>query len=131
MAALVVGLSLSACGGSPAAPTPPPILSADIRLSGQGSWTGCFLGDCFFSASIENVGAGCASGTSLVARLFDASNQQVGSDIQMGGSGSSLSARTIRPQEVVAVTSLLRVSADFIARSNTYRLFPAWNNVAC
>ena len=74
-----LGVLCAACGGStPTTPSQPPVVAADLRLSGQGSWTSCILGDCIFSASIQNMGAGCASGTTVVARFYDASNAQVG-----------------------------------------------------
>jgi hypothetical protein len=128
---VLTALSCGSCGGASTSPSEQPVPKANLQITGQGSWTSCVLGDCFFSASIQNTGTGCASGTTLVARIFDSANAQVGSDIQMGGSGASLSGMTIRPNEVVAVTSIARVSSQFIARTSTYRLAPTWNDVRC
>jgi hypothetical protein len=135
---LLVLLMLSCGGGSktpttPSPPPQPPIPSADIRLSGQGTWTNILpiVGDGIFAASIQNVGAGCASGTAVIARFFDGNNQQVGSDTQMGGAGASLSGLTIRPQEISAIRSVGFVPAAIISRTQSYRLFPTWNDVRC
>jgi hypothetical protein len=129
MAALV---AISACGSeTPTTPTPAPIATASLEVSGQGSFSTCsLLGDCLFNASVQNTGAGCATSTAIVARFFDANNVQVGSDIAMGAAGS-LSARTIRPGEIVALTSLGLVPASTSANGKTYRLFPTWTNVRC
>jgi len=105
--------------------------AANIQITGQGSFTTCLsTGDCLFSASIQNVGVGCASGTAVVARFLDANGAQVGSDVQMGATGG-LASRTIRPQEVVPITSVGFVNSSITSRTKTYRLLPTWNNVSC
>jgi hypothetical protein len=106
---------------------------AIIQSSGQGSWTMCdpISGNCWFSASIQNVGSGCAAGTTVVLRLFDGNGAQLGSDVQMGAIGTSLSAKTIRPQEVVAIQSLTFIGPSVSHSVQGYLLFPTWNNVAC
>ena len=97
--------------------------SANIRLSWQSSWTDCLFvsRDCILRASIQNVGQGCASGTTVVIRLFNGS-QQVGSDLQMTASGG-LSGRTIRPQEIVAIRSTRFVSRSVVDRTTGIRAF--------
>ena len=131
LATLLLLCAVVAGCGSNSTPTAPSIPSADLRLSGQGSWTSCFFGDCLFSASIQNLASGCASGTTVIARFYDGNNQQVGSDTQMGAVGSGLSGRTIRPQEIVALASVGIVGATTISRTQSYRLFPTWNDVRC
>ena len=129
--AVTLGFALAAaCGGSrgPTAPTPAPMAEAFLQGSGQWSWGNC-LGDlgCYFQTSIQNAGPGCASGTSVAVRFYDVDNSQRGADTQMGVSPpGSLSALTIRPDEIVAVASLS--PQDPFA---SYRVFPTWNNVAC
>jgi hypothetical protein len=138
--ACAVILGALACGSSnspstpttPSTPTPPAptILPASLQLSGQGSWSLCSFGDCLFSASIQNNGSGCASGTAVVARFYDANNAQMGSDVQMGTQGG-LSVKVIRPNEIVAITSTIVVASNVVSGTKTYRLFPTWNDVQC
>ena len=128
-AALVFALA-AACGGSSSltAPTPAPMAQAFLQGIGLWSWGNC-LGDlgCYFQTSIQNVGSGCASGTSVVVRFYDANQSQRGSDIRMGVSPPGfLSALTLQPNETVAVSSLAPL--DPFA---SYRVFPTWDNVAC
>ena len=128
-AALVLALA-AACGGSsrPTAPTPAPMAQAFLQGTGQWSWGNC-LGDlgCYFQASVQNVGSGCASGTSVVVRFYDSNHEQRGSDVRMDVSPPGvLSALTIRPNEIVAVSS--SSPQDTFA---SYGVFPSWNNVAC
>jgi hypothetical protein len=124
----------TACGGSssPTAPaTPPPLPTANLQPSGQASWGVCGpTHGCFFLTSIQNVGQGCASGTSVVARFLDANDAQRGSDVQMGAAGG-LAAKTIRPNEVVAISSLGPTTLATDARVKSYRLLIAWNDVGC
>jgi hypothetical protein len=138
-AARVCGLTLclalfSACGGekSPTAPTPPPTPSASLASSGQGSWASClpFSGDCIWAGSLQNSGPGCATGTTVVVRLYQG-DQQLGADIQVGAEGTSLSGRTIRPGEVLALRSLNYVSNSIVTRAESYRMFPTWTDVRC
>ena len=125
-----IGLA-AACGGSgsPTAPPPPaPMAQAFLQGSGQWSWGNCF-GDlgCYFQTAIRNVGPGCASGTSVVVRFYDVNNSPRGSETRMGVSPPGvLSALIIRPNELVAVSSL-SLQDPFAS----YRVFPTWNNVAC
>jgi hypothetical protein len=133
---LVAGvIGLAACGGdssdTPTTPTPPPIPSAQLQSTGQGAWSLCtYSGDCVFQASVQNTGSGCASGTTIVARLFDVNGQQVGADVGMGATGG-LSARTIRPNEIVSLLSLTVVPSTVVNKTKTYQLHPSWNNVKC
>jgi hypothetical protein len=132
---LLVGLFSFACGddGPATTPTPPPTPAASLQLSGQGSFANCssLVGLCSaFQASLQNVGPGCASGTTVVARFFNASNAQVGSDVQMGAAGASLSGLVIRPQEIVAILSVAPVPFT-LTTATRYQLFPTWTNVRC
>lgn len=125
-ASLVFVLAAGCGGGSPTAPTP--IAQAFLQGSGQWSWGNC-LGDlgCYFLTSIQNVGSSCASGASVVVRFYDVNNAQRGSDAQMGvGPPGFLSTLTIRPDEIVAISSLS--PQDTFA---SHRVFPTWNNVPC
>ena len=134
---LVLVMLSGGCGSknptTPSAQPPATVPPADIRLSGQGTWTNLLpiTGDGIFAASIQNVGTGCASGTAVIARFFDGNNQQVGSDTQMGGAGASLSGLIIRPQEISAIRSVGFVPGATISRTQSYRLFPTWNDVRC
>jgi len=98
-------------------------------LSGQGNFSVCVAGACVFNASIENNGAGCASGTTVVARFFNGDTQL--GDVQMGAVGGSLSARMIRPGEVVGLASITPVAPNIVTNGKTYRLLPAWTDVRC
>lgn len=121
------------CGGTPTAPAPQPIPVAALQLTGQGSFAGCsgLIDLCAFQASIQNTGLGCATGTTVVARFFDGNNVQIGSDLQMGAMGGSLTSRTIRPQEIVALASVQPIAFSVASASKNYRLFPSWTDVRC
>lgn len=133
----LLAIFASSCGSSsspttPVVTTPAPVLAANVVLTGQGAWTGCIGTSCVFSASVQNNGAGCATGITVVTRLFDSNSAQVGSDIQMGTVQSpGLSARTLRPNEILAIASQIYIDGATINRAATYRLFPTWNNTAC
>jgi hypothetical protein len=106
-------------------------LSADIRLvAGRGGFSCDSAGRCSFSTSIQNVGSACASGTAVVARFFDGSGAQLGSDVEMDASGS-LSSRIIRLQEMLAISSLAPVGSDSALNTKAYALVPTWTNVMC
>lgn len=130
------GFGALGCGGSsapptPTAPTPPPIAPANIVSSGQGQWSPCISSGCAFAASVQNIGAGCATGLTVVVRFFDTANAQVGSDLQLGLTGGSLSGRTVRPNEILAVATFDFVPNATRNRVSTYSLIPAWTNVRC
>ena len=137
----VMSLVVVSCGNnsgrSPTAPSqspsPPPIPSANLQSAGQGSWISCTsrsrLG-CYWSGSLQNVGSGCASGTTAIVRFFDGNDQQLGSDVQVGAAGG-LSSLTIRSQEIVALTSTRLVAWDIVDGAETFLLSPTWNNVEC
>ena len=88
------------------------------------------FGTCYLDWSIQNVGTGCAVQTTAVVRLYDAADAQVGPDVQMGSLGG-LSSRTIRPNEIVPITSLRSIDTQFVDRTEGVRLFPTWSNAAC
>ena len=100
--ASVLALIAVACSDTPTVPTlptpPPPLPSAQLEQTGQPTWVNCdpFDGSCVLNWSLQNVGPGCATQTTTVARLYDASDAQV-RDVQMGAVGG-LYGRTIRPQ---------------------------------
>ena len=95
---VVVVLLLVAIGcgdgpSSPTAPAPAPTPQASLVQTGTPSLD-CGIFGCTLDASIQNIGAGCASGTAVVARLTDSeTNEQVGSDIQTGTSGGGCRSR--------------------------------------
>ena len=137
VAVALASLTLSCGGGSssnqpsaPSAPSAPAITPANLVSVGQGSWTHCILGKCAFAASIENQGAGCASGTAVTVRFYDANQAQAGPDLTMAAVGG-LSSLTIRPGQVVALQTLQTSEASVMNATKTYRLFPSWNNVVC
>src|SRR5262245_58308154 len=110
IALVALACATIACGSDNApSSTTRTVAAASLQITGQGSWSNCVFGGCQLSASIQNTGAGCASGTAVVARFFDATGAQIGSDVTMGAAGG-LSSLTIRSQQVVAVTSLIFVS---------------------
>ena len=149
---LAVMLLVAGCGGggggnsSPTSPTvtpaptpdpiptplPTPIPSARLQLSGRSSWTRCDLPaqSCYLAASMQNMGPGCATSTTVVGRIYDATGAQSGADIEMGAIGG-LSAKTIRPNEIVALTSLLSVGSEVNASYRSFGLFPTWTDVIC
>ena len=69
--------------------------------------------------------------TTAVVRLYDATDGQAGSDVQMGSVGVGLSSRTIRPNEIVPISSIRRIDMQFVERTEGVRLFPTWSNAAC
>ena len=84
------------------------------------------------------VAIGCGDGPSsptAPTRLTDSeTNEQVGPDIQMRaatGPLSNLPSLTIRPQEIVALTSAGTLGSDVASRTVRVQLFPTWNNVSC
>ena len=151
---VIVGLVLciaAACGGgnsSPTAPTP-----ATNRATTATASTACGHsfdrqfsvghclpnlglgtrdeGACFLDGSIENIGNGCARGTTVIARLYGVDGARVGADLQMGAVGRSLMGAVIRPAEVVAITSLTRVDGFTVPLVDNVSLIPTWTNVAC
>lgn len=115
------------------APAPTPIPAAALQSSGQGSFFNCSqaVGLCSaFEASLQNVGPGCAGNTTAILRFYDGSNAQLGSDNPLGSIGG-LSSRTIRPNEIVAVSTLQPISVTIANTYRSYRLFPTWTNVRC
>ena len=80
---------------------------------------------CYFDWSIQNVGPGCAVQTTAIARLYDSTDAQVGSDVAMGSrDGVRLSSRTIRPNEIVPISSFGRITRQLVDRVERVRLFP-------
>lgn len=139
-ASLLLVVTMVACGGgsggpsTPTAPTPPaPIPAASIVASGQAQWTPC-LSDaigCAFAVSIQNVGVGCATDVSVVTRFYGTDSGQVGSDLAMAAIGGGLATRTVRPNEIIAISSVTFVTPAARSVMSTYRLYPTWTNVRC
>lgn len=122
--AVLIALSVVACGGSdaPLAPAAPP--TATLQVEGSPQWVDCsaFLGGCRFQGSLRNVGLGCAGTVRGVTRFFNNAGAEVAS-AQWG-----LGSRTVRPNELVLYTTIERISDSGIA---TYLSEPAWSNIAC
>jgi hypothetical protein len=128
--ALSAILLAAACDSGSRPTTPPPAPSGRAFLQGSTLWSwGDCLGDlgCYFLTSIQNVGTGCASGTSVVVRFYDGNNAQRGLDMRMeAGPPGALKALTIRPDEIVAISSAFPLD-PFVS----YRIFPTWTEVDC
>jgi hypothetical protein len=139
--ALGLALLVSACSGdeSRSQTSPTPVLPAQIRPAATAPvWAGCPLpegvaaGTCQISLSIQNSGTGCASGTVIKVRFLDAGDVQVGGpDTQMDTTGGGLSSMTIRPNEVVSLTSVTGVDAAVYSLQKKVVVIPFWHNVAC
>lgn len=129
--ASILGLcgALLGCGGD-SSPSTPTVQPANLVTTGAGVQKSCIDRNCTLVASIQNTGTGCASGTAVVARLYDQLNAQVGSDMPMIVTGESLASKTIRPNDIVTLTSVGYVDAVIIL-GTTYRLVSTWTNVAC
>lgn len=129
--AIILGLCcpLLGCGGD-SSPSTPTVQPAILVTTGAGVQKSCVDRNCTLVASIQNTGTGCASGTAVVARLYDQLNAQVGSDMPMMATGELLASKTIRPNDIVALASVGYVDSVIIM-GTTYRLVPTWTNVAC
>jgi hypothetical protein len=90
-------------------------------------------GDCLDGRDIQNVGNGCASGTTAVMRYFAGmgSHVQVGPDFPMDVVGGGLAAKIIRPNEIVVLVTLDYVPSSLWKFPTTYWIFLTWNTVAC
>ena len=82
--------------------------------------------------SLQNVGLGCATETTVVVRIYNDRdhNEQIGSDVPMGSLGG-LYARTIRPDEIVPLTSQRRVGISSGSGTVYFQGFPTWTDVRC
>src|SRR4051794_12298004 len=106
---LAVAFATCACGGSssPAGPTASTTSKAELSIvidlstidffkPDPGVWSDCTSnGECLLSLSIQNIGAGCASGTTVVVRFFDSANRVVGPDLHLEAPGG-LSSKVIQ-----------------------------------
>lgn len=129
MGSVALAGALTACGGGSTPTTPSSqILPANIQSSGQGGWINCGPDvGCQFTAAIQNNGTGCATGTAVVTRFYDGSGAQIGSDVNMAIGLNVI----IRPGQIVPINSIGFVAPSVVNGSQTYTLFPSWNNVAC
>lgn len=127
MASLGLAVALVGCGGG-STPTTPSIPPANIQSTGQGGWINCGIDvGCQFSAAVQNTGTGCAIGTAVVARFYDANGAQVGSDTSMGIGLNVI----IQPGQTVPINSTGFIAPNVVTSTQTYHLYPTWNNVAC
>lgn len=139
--ALVLALLVTACGGdkSGSQTSPTPLASANITptIEVPPVWTGCPLpvgvtaGTCQLSLSIQNTGAGCASGTVIKVRFLDAGDVQLGGPDTLMDAGGKLSSMIIRPNEIVTVTSVTGIDSDVYTKQRKMVVIPFWHNVAC
>ena len=123
------------CGGSssPTAPSSSYITPHNLQQEGGSDW-GSFctsIGGCRFGTSIKNTGAGCASSTAVTVQFYDETGAAYGSAYQMGATGGSLASRTIRPQEVVAISTINTFRSGLINYYKTYELSISANSVNC
>jgi hypothetical protein len=130
----------SACGGgssTPTAPTPPPTPAANIVQSGQFAFScttpspydPAMISNCTIAGALQNTGAGCAANTTAVVRLSGTAGTLP--DMQLGAVGVGLSARVLRPGEVVSVGTIQSISHSAANAVTTYQIVPTWTNVAC
>jgi hypothetical protein len=121
--------ALMGCG-SDSSPSTPTVQPANLVAIDSPIWRTCDGPRCTLIASIQNTGTGCASGTAVVARLYDSRNVQVGSDVPMMATTEWLASKTIRPNDIVALTSEGYVDSTIIV-GTTWRFIPTWTNVKC
>ena len=103
---------------------------ANLVTTASGVQKSCVDLKCRLIASIQNTGPGCATGTAVVARLYDERNVQFGSDMPMMATTESLASKIIRPNDIVALESQGYVDATIILGA-TYRLVSTWTDVKC
>ena len=81
---------------------------------------------------MENVGEGCATGTTVIMRLYDEDDIEFGTPMQMGALAGMLASALIRPGEVLQLVSVAPLSSrSDHERLHFTRLFPTWTNVRC
>ena len=81
---------------------------------------------------MENVGEGCATGTTVIMRLYDEDDTEIGTPMQMGAVAGTLASALIRPGEVLQLISVTPLpSRSLHERLHFARLFPTWTNVRC
>ena len=132
-------LAATCCGGSSSPTAPTPIPQHNLVYS-QGSATTTVARAYLFAASIKNDGTGCASGTTVSVTFLN-DGQRVGADIPMGkhdgllraGRASALSEMTIRPGEIVALSTASFLSSSVVNRpgEKTFQLNISANSVRC
>ncbi len=129
--AIILGLCcpLLGCGGD-SSPSTPTVQPANLVTTGAGVQKNCVDRNCTLVASIQNTGTGCASGSAVVARLYDSLDAQVGSDMPMVATGELLASKTIRPNDVVVLKSVGYVDSIMIL-GTTYRPLSTWTNAPC
>lgn len=122
---------LAAC--SDKSPTEPdPIPEADIVFSGSSSWVDCnqISGNCYLAFSITNAGPGCAASVSVVARLYNAQDVQIGQDLTMLRNGVS-AIGNVGIGQIVPLESVSIVPFSINNAAASVEVFPAWSDVRC
>lgn len=122
--------TISACGSSPLAPTPPP--PANLTSTGNLTVTGCLgpsttnLFTCGFYAGLAtNSGSGCATSIRGTTVTYDATTRQ-----QVGSSGWSYGA-TVRPGEQISYAGVSLIVTGPLSGGWYYTTTVAWDNVKC
>jgi len=124
------------CGGSssPTSPSSSYITPHNLQMNRTSSWgplRGSGFGG-FFLSSIKNTGAGCASSTTVSVQFSNEAGDADGTAYQMKETGAtSLRTLKIRPQEIVALTTIARVPDRICRAGCTYVLNISANSVNC
>jgi hypothetical protein len=129
---IVLALAVSACGSdSPTAPTPAPILPANLASMGNLNVTGCTastgnLFSCFgYSGAAQNSGTGCASGVRGVTTTYDSATRA-----QVGVSNWSYNP-VVRPNEQIAYNGISLLVTGPLTGGWYYTTTMSWDNVKC
>ena len=153
--ALVLAVVVTACGGTvvtPAAPTetatqtqapvqtpmptPPASPGATLVKLVEGTWTDCTSSDdCMFTVQIQNIGTGCASGTTAAVRfpVWYPPRGQAGPDYPMDAVGGGLAAKTIRPNEIVTLVTVGSVPSSVNGNPDVLAsiILLKWDSMTC
>jgi hypothetical protein len=121
-------------GGNPTGPgaviaEPPPTPRALFTPVGAFSWPNCFAVSnpvCMFSATLKNVGNGCAMRLEGVVRFFDAFGFQVGDPYRL----------TFPSQQVIQSGETVTVVVPFVQlqvamATREYQVAPVWVDTPC
>lgn len=122
----VAVLAAVSCGGSKSPTAPPPPPAADLRVSGNMTFSLCgqFSG-CFFEGAAVNRAAGCAVNVRGVSKLFDSA------DIEKGRAEWALpTGRRINPGETFLYSGCC-FSVSAVNTTVTYETQFAWDTVRC
>jgi hypothetical protein len=147
--ALVAAVLAISCGGTstgpsavtptptPAVQTPAPapvvIQHANIHPVTDTLTFGCFTGLCTsLTFPIVNDGPGCATNVTVTTRAYgsDGNGIQLGVDIPMGMSGTSLHAHLFKVGEVVQLVNVSSFN-DVRSAHTAFKSSATWTDVAC